>query len=163
MARGGILGVRCGEILLISSSTLPGLGRVSAANVNKLTDFNTAVSSPVCDTHRTTLGPTDNHLLLQFSSDIPLWHVTVLAKAHFYPKIKGVEKLSPSLMVVLPWFWDCMKHSQSESQSIRHFSFLLSYKNDNTPTSLACLRGRLWASQMTCLMPVNGVGVLSFS
>ena len=29
------------------------------------------------------------------------------------------------------------------SQSIRHFSFLLSYKNDNTPTSLACLRGRL--------------------
>ena len=35
-----------GEILLISSSTLPGLGRVSAKNVNKPTDFNTAVSSP---------------------------------------------------------------------------------------------------------------------
>ena len=30
-----------------------------------------------------------------------------------------------------------------ESQSIRHFSFLPSYKNDNTPTSLACLRGHL--------------------
>ena len=44
--RGGILGVRCSEILLISSSTLPGLGRVSAKNINKLTDFNAAVSSP---------------------------------------------------------------------------------------------------------------------
>ena len=42
MARGGILGVRCGEILLI----LPGLGRVSAKSVNKLTDFNAPVSSP---------------------------------------------------------------------------------------------------------------------
>jgi len=46
MLRGGILGVRCGEILLISYSALPGLGRVSAKNVNKLTDFNAAVSSP---------------------------------------------------------------------------------------------------------------------
>ena len=45
--RGGILGVRCGEIWLISSSTLPGLGNVSAKNVNKPTDFNTAVASPV--------------------------------------------------------------------------------------------------------------------
>ena len=45
MTRGGILGVRCREHLLISSSTLPGLGRVSAKNVNKLTDFNAAVSS----------------------------------------------------------------------------------------------------------------------
>ena len=44
--RHGILGVRCREILLISSSTLPGLGRGSAKNVNKLTDFNAAVSSP---------------------------------------------------------------------------------------------------------------------
>ena len=40
------MGVRCREHLLISSSTLPGLGRVSAKNVNKLTDFNAAVSSP---------------------------------------------------------------------------------------------------------------------
>ena len=46
---GGIIGVRCGEILLISSSTLPWLGRVSAKNVNKLTDFNAAVSSPDYD------------------------------------------------------------------------------------------------------------------
>ena len=46
ISRGGILGVRCGEILLISSSTLPGLGRVSSKNVNKLMDFNTAVSTP---------------------------------------------------------------------------------------------------------------------
>ena len=46
MFRGGILGVRCGDIFLISSSTLPGLGRVSAKNINKLTDFNPAVSSP---------------------------------------------------------------------------------------------------------------------
>ena len=45
ITRGGILGVRCREHLLISSSTLPGLGRVSAKNVNKLTDFNAAVSS----------------------------------------------------------------------------------------------------------------------
>ena len=44
--RGGILGVRCGEILLISSYTLTALGRVSAKNVNKLTDLNAAVSSP---------------------------------------------------------------------------------------------------------------------
>ena len=42
ISRGGILGVRCGDILLFSSSSLPGLGRV-----NKLTDFNAAVSSPV--------------------------------------------------------------------------------------------------------------------
>ena len=46
ITRGGILGVKCGEILLISSSTLPGLGRVSAKNINTLTDFNAAVSSP---------------------------------------------------------------------------------------------------------------------
>ena len=46
ISRGATLGVRCGEIWLISSSTLPGLGRVSAKNVNKITDFNTAVSSP---------------------------------------------------------------------------------------------------------------------
>ena len=39
------MGVRFGEHLLISSSTLPGLGRVSAKNVNKLTDFNAAVST----------------------------------------------------------------------------------------------------------------------
>lgn len=45
MTRGGILGVRCGEIVLISSSTLPGPGRESAKNVNKLTDFNAPVSS----------------------------------------------------------------------------------------------------------------------
>ena len=31
--------------MLISSSLLPGFGRVSAKNVNKLTDFNAAVSS----------------------------------------------------------------------------------------------------------------------
>ena len=43
--RGGILGIRCGEILMISSSTLPWLRRVRAKNVNKLTDFNAAVSS----------------------------------------------------------------------------------------------------------------------
>ena len=47
MARGGNLVVRCDETLLISSSTLPGLGRVSAKNVSKLTDFNTAVYSPI--------------------------------------------------------------------------------------------------------------------
>ena len=46
MIRGGILGVRCGEILLISSSTLPGLGRVSAKTVNIITNLNAAVSSP---------------------------------------------------------------------------------------------------------------------
>ena len=46
MTRGGILGIKSVEILLISSSTLPGLGRVSAKNVNKLTDFNAAVSNP---------------------------------------------------------------------------------------------------------------------
>ena len=46
MSRGEVLGVRCGEMLLISSSTLPGLGRGSAKNVNKLMDFNAAVSSP---------------------------------------------------------------------------------------------------------------------
>ena len=46
LLRSGIFGLRWGEILLISSSTLPGLGRVSAKNVNKLTDFNAAVSSP---------------------------------------------------------------------------------------------------------------------
>ena len=46
IVRGGILGVRCGQIVLISPSTLPGLGRVNAKNVNKLTDLNTAVSSP---------------------------------------------------------------------------------------------------------------------
>ena len=40
VTRGGILSIRCGEILLISSSTVPGLGRVSAKNDNKLTDFN---------------------------------------------------------------------------------------------------------------------------
>ena len=34
------------DILLISSSTMPGLERVSAKNDIKLTDFNTAVSSP---------------------------------------------------------------------------------------------------------------------
>ena len=45
MTRGGILGVRCREHLLISTSTLPRLGRVSAKNVNKLTDFNAAFSS----------------------------------------------------------------------------------------------------------------------
>ena len=44
--RGGILGVRCGDNLLISSYTLPALGRVSAKNVNKLTDLNAAVSIP---------------------------------------------------------------------------------------------------------------------
>ena len=44
--RGKILGIRCGEILLISSYTLPAIGRVSAKNVNKLTDPNAAVSSP---------------------------------------------------------------------------------------------------------------------
>ena len=44
--RGGILGVRCGEILLISSYTLPAPRRVSAKYVNKLTDLNAAVSSP---------------------------------------------------------------------------------------------------------------------
>ena len=44
--RGGILAIRCGEILLISSSTLPGVGRVSTKNVNKLKDFNAAVSRP---------------------------------------------------------------------------------------------------------------------
>ena len=33
--------------MLISSSSLPGLGRVSAKNVNKLTDFNAAVSDMV--------------------------------------------------------------------------------------------------------------------
>ena len=43
LGRGAILGVGCGEILWIS---LPGLGRVNAKNVNKLTDLNTAVSSP---------------------------------------------------------------------------------------------------------------------
>ena len=46
ITRGGILGVRWGDIWLISSSTLPGLGRVSAKHSNKLTDFNAAVSSP---------------------------------------------------------------------------------------------------------------------
>ena len=46
MARGGIFGVMCGEILLISSSTLPGLGTVSSKNVDKHTDFNTAVATP---------------------------------------------------------------------------------------------------------------------
>ena len=35
-----------GGILLISSYTLTVLGRVSAKNVNKLTDLNAAVSSP---------------------------------------------------------------------------------------------------------------------
>ena len=48
LTRGGILGVRCGEIMLISSSILPGLGRVNSKNVNKLTDLNAAVSSPGC-------------------------------------------------------------------------------------------------------------------
>ena len=47
MFRGGILGVRCGYILMISFSNLPELGRVSAKSVNELTDFNAAVSSPV--------------------------------------------------------------------------------------------------------------------
>ena len=49
MIRGGILGVRCGEILLIFSYTLPALGRVSTKNINKLTDLNAAISSPVYD------------------------------------------------------------------------------------------------------------------
>ena len=60
MSRGGILGLRCGEILLISSFniTLPGLGRVSAINVNKLTDFNAAVSNPgYVGTNLTPLSP----------------------------------------------------------------------------------------------------------
>ena len=46
LIRGGILGVRWGEILLISSYTLPALGRVGGKNVNKLADLNAAVSSP---------------------------------------------------------------------------------------------------------------------
>ena len=46
ISRGGIFSVRCGEILLISSSTLPRLGRVSTKNVNKLTNLNAAVSCP---------------------------------------------------------------------------------------------------------------------